>query len=218
MLNVTSTYLICSRQNLIYILKHNDMIDFDLKLQTEDFLLRPLMAEDIGYFAKLTADKQMWIYFTNDLSDRPELENWVNEALIQKENHARLPFTIVDKKTGDILGSTSFGNISYRDKRIEIGWTWLGKKYRGKGVNEKIKYLMLRYCFEDQDFLRVEFKTDVLNIPARKALLKINMIEEGILRSHTLMTNGRRRDTIYYSILKSEWTEIKSRNNWNDIM
>lgn len=191
------------------------MIDFDLKLQTDDILLRPLETGDFENFARLTGDKQMWIYFTNDLSDKIELEKWINEALLQKENKIRLPFAIVDKKTKNILGSTSFGNISYRDKRVEIGWTWLGQNYRGKGVNEKVKYLMLRYCFENQDFLRVECKTDVLNIPARKALKKINMTEEGILRSHTLMTNNRRRDTIYYSILKSEWYEIKTKNNWN---
>ena len=180
------------------------MIDFDLKLQYADILLRPLQTEDIEYFSALTADKQMWIYFTNDLSDSAELEKWVNDALIQKENQTRLPFTIIDKKTGNILGSTSFGNISYRDKRIEIGWTWLGKDYHRTGVNDKVKFLMLQYCFENQDFLRVECKTDVLNIPARKA----------ILRSHTLMTNNRRRDTIYYSILKSEWPQIKVKNNW----
>lgn len=191
------------------------MIDFDLKLQTDDILLRPLETGDFENFARLTGDKQMWIYFTNDLSDKIELEKWINEALLQKENKIRLPFAIIDKKTENILGSTSFGNISYRDKRVEIGWTWLGENYRGKGVNEKVKYLMLRYCFENQDFLRVECKTDVLNIPARKALKKINMTEEGILRSHTLMTNNRRRDTIYYSILKSEWYEIKTKNNWN---
>lgn len=190
------------------------MIDFDLKLQTDDILLRPIRNEDIEYFSALTADKQMWIYFTNDLSEKSELEKWVNEALIQKENQTRLPFTIIDIKTGNILGSTSFGNISYRDKRIEIGWTWLDKNYHGTGINNKVKFLMLRYCFEILDFMRVECKTDVLNIPARKALVKINMTEEGILRSHTLMTNNRRRDTIYYSILKSEWPKIKVQNNW----
>ena len=189
------------------------MIDFDLKLQTGNILLRPTIVEDIAGFAGLTTDKTMWIYFTNDLSDNTELENWVNDALIQKDNKTRLPFTIIDKKTNNLIGSTSFGNISYRDKRIEIGWTWLGKNFWGKGVNDEVKYLMFRYCFDNLDFLRVECKTDVLNIPARKALTRINMTEEGILRSHTLMTNNRRRDTIYYSILKSEWTEIKTKNN-----
>ena len=189
------------------------MIDFDLKLQTGNILLRPTIVEDIEGFTGLTTDKTMWIYFTNDLSDKTELENWVNDALIQKDNKTRLPFTIIDKKANELIGSTSFGNISYRDKRIEIGWTWLSKNYWGKGVNDEVKYLMFRYCFDNLDFLRVECKTDVLNIPARKALTRMNMTEEGILRSHTLMTNNRRRDTIYYSILKSEWTEIKIKNN-----
>ena len=191
------------------------MIDFDLKLQTGNILLRPTIVEDIAGFAGLTTDKTMWIYFTNDLSDKTELENWVNDALIQKDNKTRLPFTIIDKKTNNLIGSTSFGNISYRDKRIEIGWTWLGKNFWGKGINDEVKYLMFRYCFENLDFVRVECKTDVLNIPARKALTRMNMTEEGILRSHTLMTNNRRRDTIYYSILKTEWPEIKAKNNRN---
>jgi len=189
-------------------------MDFDVKLQNDKILLRPTVKEDIDGFEGLTTDKSMWIFFTNDLSDKFELESWVSDALIQKENKTRLPFTIIDKKTNNLIGTTSFGNISYRDKRIEIGWTWLGKNYWGKGVNDDVKFLMIRYCFEYQDFVRVEFKTDVLNIPARKALTRLNMTEEGILRSHTLMTNNRRRDTIYYSVLKSEWPEIKLKNNW----
>ena len=112
------------------------------------------------------------------------------------------------------MGSTSFGNISLRDKRAEIGWTWIGQNYQGKGINSEIKYLMIKYLFETLDFERVELKTDVLNIKARKALLRIGLKEEGVLRSHTLMTHGRRRDTVYYSLLKSEWEEIKLKNNW----
>jgi RimJ/RimL family protein N-acetyltransferase len=73
---------------------------------------------------------------------------------------------------------------------------------------------MIKFLIETLDFERVEFKTDILNIPARRALLRIGAKEEGILRSHTLMTHNRRRDTIYYSILKSEWNEIKIKNNW----
>ena len=77
------------------------MIDFDLKLQTGNILLRPTIVEDIEGFTGLTTDKTMWIYFTNDLSDKTELENWVNDALIQKDNKTRLPFTIIDKKTSN---------------------------------------------------------------------------------------------------------------------
>ena len=136
------------------------MLDFELILQNSRILLRPLIREDIEGFEELTRDKLMWIYFTNDLSDKTVLYEWMDEALALKEKKLRLPFTIIDKKSGALVGSTSFGNISYRDKRIEIGWTWLGKSYWGKGVNYAVKFLMIQYCFESLEFERVEFKTD----------------------------------------------------------
>jgi RimJ/RimL family protein N-acetyltransferase len=173
-----------------------------------------MTSDDFNSFEGLTEDKSMWIYFTYDLSDRSELQYWINSALSDMKNKSRLAFTIIERSSGNPVGSTSFGSISFRDRRIEIGWTWISREFQGKGVNSQIKYLMLKYAFETLDFERVEIKTDVLNLPARKALLRIGAKEEGILRSHTLMTQGRRRDTIYYSILRSEWEAVKVRNNW----
>jgi len=180
-------------------------LDFNLVLESDNILLRRTLVEDYNSFLDITGDKSMWIYFTSDLSIQSELKTWIEQAINESETKVRLSFTIIDKLNNRRIGSTSFGNISYRDKRIEIGWTWISQSYQGKGVNQVIKNLMLNYCFKTLDFERVEFKTDVLNVPARKALLKLGAIEEGILRSHTLMTHGRRRDTIYYSILKNEW-------------
>jgi len=190
------------------------MLDFNLILETVNVRIRPLNADDHKSFLKITTDESMWIYFTYDLSVESELKAWIDIALEDLKNRNRLAFTIIEKATGNPIGSTSFGNISYRDKRIEIGWTWISREFQGKGVNNDIKYLMLKYIFETVGFERAEIKTDVLNLPARKALQRIGAKEEGILRSHTLMTHGRRRDTIYYSILRSEWEEVKGKNNW----
>jgi RimJ/RimL family protein N-acetyltransferase len=190
------------------------MLDFNLILQTDNVILRPMIADDLKSFEGLTDDKSLWTYFTSDLSDRFDLQFWINSALSEMKNKTRLAFTIIEKSSGNPVGSTSFGNISYRDRRIEIGWTWICREFQGKGVNSQIKYLMLKYAFETLDYERAEIKTDILNLPARKALLRIGAKEEGILRSHTLMTHGRRRDTIYYSILRSEWEAVKVRNNW----
>jgi RimJ/RimL family protein N-acetyltransferase len=190
------------------------MVDFNLILQTDKILLRPLISDDYISFEKLTIDKSMWNYFTSDLSVKEELYEWIVDALNDMKNHTRLAFTIIDKTSRQPIGSTSFGNISSRDKRIEIGWTWICKEYQGTGVNNQIKYLMIKYVFEVLRYERVEIKTDVLNTSARKALRRIGAKEEGVLRSHTLMSHGRRRDTIYYSILKSEWGEVKIRNSW----
>ena len=195
------------------------MLDFNLTLQTTRILLRPMVPDDYFSFERLTIDKSMWIYFTSDLSEKAELKKWVETAFTENEKKTRLAFTVINKSTDQPIGSTSFINISYRDKRIEIGGTWICKDYQGKGINDQMKYLMMKYSFDTLEFERVEFKTDVLNIPARKALHRIGAKEEGVLRSHTLMTNNRRRDTIYYSVLKSEWNDIKGmtfQNHFDD--
>jgi RimJ/RimL family protein N-acetyltransferase len=190
------------------------MLNFNIVLENEQVMLRPLLSADISRFEELTTDSAMWIFSTTDLSYPGQLQKWMNTAMEQMRLHTRIAFTIIDKKNNEVVGSTSFGNISEYDKRIEIGWTWLGRPYRGVGFNNHCKYLMLRYCFEELDFERVEIKTDVLNVAARKALARMGFIEEGILRSHTLMTHNRRRDTIYYSVLRSEWEEMKLKNTW----
>ena len=190
------------------------MINSDINLQNEKILLRPTVKSDFESLKSLTHNKTMWIYFTHDLSDNEDFETWFYEALNGNETKTRLPFTIIQKENNKVVGATSFGNISMRDRRIEIGWTWFGPEFWGKGLNIQAKYLMLKYCFEVLHFERVEFKTDVLNTHARNALLRMNITEEGILRSHTLMTKGRRRDTIFYSVLNPEWQELKIKNSW----
>ena len=185
------------------------MFDFDLILENKQIRLRPVQSSDFKVFAAITKNQNTWKYFSCNLSDEKELESWVNTAYMQTQSGTRLAFTIIYKPSNKILGSSSFGNFSFYDSRLEIGWTWLASEFHGKGINRQVKFLMLEYCFEKLKLERVEFKTDVLNIPARKALIKIGAVEEGILRSHMVMTQNRRRDTIYYSILKSEWPGIK---------
>ena len=159
-------------------------------LETARTLIRPIRQDDWQGMAPLTSDPEMWTYFTADLSIESELKAWVNSGI---NDSSRLAFTVLHKETRQIIGSTSIGNISERDRRAEIGWTWVGKPYQGKGYNAEVKLALLDYLFRDCDLARVELKTDVLNIPARKALLKIGLVEEGILRSHTQMIRKRMR-------------------------
>ncbi len=188
------------------------MIDFSKEFKTDALFIRPLRLEDTDEMFQLTSiDPDMWIYFTSDLSKKEDLNKWINSGV---NDSSRLALTIVDLEKNKIIGSTSIGNISIRDKRAEIGWTWIAKPYQGKGYNGRVKGYLLEYLFEECHVERVELKTDVLNTPARKAMLKIGLVEEGILRNHTQMIRNRRRDTIFYSVLKEEWPEMKSKNNW----
>lgn len=177
--------------------------------QTKRVLLRPITAADLESFLPLTKDKIIWKYFSKDLSNEQELQNWIAEALDDRSKRKRIPFTIIDKLTGEVCGSTSYGNISAYDKRIEIGWSWLGVKFMSTGINRNAKFALLKYAFEVLQFERVEIVTDNLNERAKAALLKIGATPEGVLRSHKLMHSNRRRDSIYFSILKNEWENVK---------
>lgn len=151
----------------------------------------------------------MWYYFSLYLGDEAQLNRWFDMAFADKTANTRRPFTIIDKQTGKIGGSSSLGNISLYDLRGEIGWSWLGKEFRSTGLNKHAKFAMMRYAFEELNFERVEFKTDVENLRARQGLRSVGGIEEGILRSHMTMWNNRRRTSIYYSVLKDEWPQLK---------
>ncbi len=186
------------------------MLDFKKIISSDKVILRPIELNDFYQMKELTKDSEMWYYFTADLSDEEILNHWIGIAVKELEQHQSLPFSIVDSKTNKIIGTTRISNFSEINCRVEIGWTWITKKYQGTGINGHVKKLLFEYLFTETKTLRIEFKTDVLNISARKAMEKVGLVKEGILRSHTLMTNNRRRDTLYYSILKSEWLE----NNW----
>ncbi|HSB91648.1 MAG TPA: GNAT family protein [Flavitalea sp.] len=176
-----------------------------MSLETPRATLRIMQPGDIPAFRQLAIYPETFKYFTRDLSVPDDFDLWIEEAFQARSSGTRVPFTVFDTGTGEVCGSTSLGNISFYDKRAEIGWSWLAPQFQGTGINRQAKFALLSYAFDVLKFERVEVKTDVLNGRARAALKKIGMVEEGILRSHTLMHSNRRRDTIYYSILRSEW-------------
>lgn len=178
-------------------------------LETPRVLLRLVTPQDYEAFIPLTRDKDIWRFFPKDLSDEQELRTWMQQLFSEREKGVRMPFTIIDKHSHEIVGSTSYLNISFFDQRLEIGSTWLGTSFIGTGVNREAKFALLSFAFEVMKMERVETKTDNLNERSKAALLKIGMKPEGILRSHMLMHDNRRRDTIYFSIIRSEWEERK---------
>ncbi len=178
-------------------------------LETPRVLLRLMQDSDEEIYRSIKTSSETWQYFTRDLNDPVSLREWMDDHFREKLKQTRVPFTIIDKDTDMVCGSSSYGNISFYDKRLEIGWSWLGDEFRGAGVNKHAKFALLSFAFEIMQMERVEIKTDLLNERAKAALLKVGMIPEGVLRSHTQMHSNRRRDTIYYGLLKNEWAERK---------
>ena len=140
----------------------------------------------------------------------PTSRDWFTAMEKDYKAKTRIPFLIFDKKLNRPAGSTSFMNISVNDKRLEIGTTWYGKDFRGTGLNKHCKYLLLEYAFNTEGYIRIEFKADNLNERSKAAMRKIGATEEGVFRSHMQMPYGRRRDTVYFSIINTEWESIKN--------
>lgn len=190
------------------------MAEFDfntaIELNNSRAQLKPLEAADIPYLEPIAfQDPTLLDYSPSEIHTQATLEEYVLTALDKKKKQLRYPFIIYDKQSERIAGSTSYGNISNRDKRVEIGWTWIGRAFQGTGLNTACKFLLLQYAFDILDFERVEFKIDGRNQRSRRAVEKIGGKFEGELRSHTTMPNGFRRNTVYYGILKTEWEENK---------
>ena len=186
------------------------MIPADLTLETGKVLLRPLTEDDFDALHQLAQHHELWKYFTQNLADAVQLREWMQAAFRERIAGTRRPFAIIDKASNAIAGSSSMGNISLPDFRLEIGWSWLGVAFHGTEVNRHAKFAMMRYAFESKSLERVEFKTDMLNERAKQGLRKIGGTEEGVLRSHMTMWNNRRRDSIFFSILKNEWPGIRT--------
>lgn len=146
----------------------------------------------------------------SDISSGTKLKSYIKDAIVRREAGTALPFIIFDKKYSKFAGSTRFGNIDRVNKVVHIGWTWMGENFIGSGLNQHIKFLMLRYAFEKLRYERVEFRIDERNIRSRKAVEKLGATLEGILRKDIVTKNGRRRNSCCYSILKEEWDEIKN--------
>lgn len=191
-------------------MQYQDVFPPNLVLESDRVLLRNLSAADEPALWELARDPELFTWFNRHLQHREELQAWIREAATHQSQQVRFPFVVIDKRDGRVAGSTSLGNISFPDQRIEIGWTWYGSPYRGTGINLHCKFLLLQYAFDTLQFERVEIKTDALNARSRAAIRKLGMTEEGILRSHMAMPGGRRRDSVYYSLLRAEWPAAKS--------
>lgn len=149
-------------------------------------------------------------YSPSYFGSKANLEKYITNALIAREQKNRYAFAIFDKEKSAYAGSSSFGNVSNHDQRLEIGWTWISKEFQASGLNKNCKILLLQYAFDALGFERVELRTDSRNTQSRRAIEKIGASFEGELRNHTLMLDGYRRSTVCYSIIKSEWLGIKS--------
>jgi RimJ/RimL family protein N-acetyltransferase len=149
------------------------------------------------------------ITYTVTCKTNEDVSKYVERMLGRRQDNVLYPFIIIDKITNEVAGSTSFGHIFEDNKRLEIGWTWLGKSFRGTGLNKACKYELIKYAFEMMQFRRVQWSADIDNIRSQKAILKLGATREGLFRSNYINRYGESRDDVYFSMVDSEWDSIK---------
>ena len=171
--------------------------------------LLPLGLDHLDGLAAAGLDPELWKWIPSPVQDREGMRQYVELALDEQRRGLSVPFANTLKGDGRIVGCTRYANISVKDGRLEIGWTWIGLDWQRSAVNTEAKYLMLKHAFETLGCTRVELKTDGLNEKSRNAILRIGAKQEGILRRHTMTYTGRIRDTVYFSILHDEWPVVK---------
>jgi len=188
-------------------------IAIPLTLEGSVVRLEPIRQEHAELFweaAKDTLDDIFqWIPYR--MKSKEDFGHVVDKALAEQERGESVVFATIERSSGRVIGSTRFMNIDRANRRVEIGSTWIAPAWQRSAVNTEAKYLMLRHAFEVWKCFRVELKTDALNQKSRNAILRIGAIEEGTLRRHVITWTGRVRDSVYFSILDSEWTEVKAR-------
>jgi N-acetyltransferase len=173
--------------------------------------LVPLEASHTRALYEAGRHPKIWDYMFMRVETPDEMHRLVQEALSARDAGTELPFVIVDRETGRIVGSTRFLDIAPAHRGLEIGWTWLAPEVWRTPINTECKYLLLRHCFEVLGAVRVQFKTDARNIRSQRALERIGAHKEGVLRRHRILPDGYIRDSVYYSIIAEEWPAVRRR-------
>ncbi|WP_186263141.1 GNAT family N-acetyltransferase [Burkholderia gladioli] len=167
--------------------------------------LRPLGSVGAEQLLAAAADGELWNLKVTNVPGPDTVEAYLAKAFEGERAGTVMPFAIVHRETGRVVGSTRFWKIDRANRKLEIGHTWLGASMQRSGANTECKYLLLVHAFEVLGCVRVQFTTDVLNEKSRAAILRIGATQEGTVRHERIMPDGRKRDSVRFSIIDDEW-------------
>jgi N-acetyltransferase len=182
-----------------------------VRLEGPTVTLVPLTMDHYAALSAVLLDPALWQYTLNRLETADELLYYMAAALEDAAAGSALPFVIVLNGSGEVVGSTRYHSAEPADRRLEVGHTWIAKRWQRTQVNTEAKYLLLRHAFEDLRYRRVQFRAAGNNEASQRALLRIGARHEGVLRSYVGADPSEGRDVMVFSILAPEWPEIKAR-------
>ena len=172
--------------------------------------LHTLSERDGPALLSAAADGQLWNLRTTVVPSPATIDAYLTKALEGLADGSMLPFVILIRATQQVVGTTRFWNVDSENRMLEIGSTWLAARWQRTFVNTECKYVLLKHAFEVMNCIRVQFTTDELNTTSRAAILRIGAKEEGVIRQDRIMPDGRVRNSVRYSIIDSEWPDVKT--------
>jgi N-acetyltransferase len=181
-------------------------------LQGKHVRLEPLDERHIPGLAEIGMEQDFWKYMLyGDMKTEVDFQHFVTDLLTREQKGTDLPFVVIHLASGRIAGSTRYLNITPNDRGLEVGGTWYGLDFQRTAVNTESKYLLLTHAFETLKCIRVQIKTDSLNTRSQTAIERIGAVKEGVLRNHMILQDGRIRNSVFYSILDTEWRVVKKK-------
>ncbi|MBK8608605.1 MAG: GNAT family N-acetyltransferase [Chitinophagaceae bacterium] len=187
----------------------DNFFDQEIILENERARLEPIAEKHFAFLLPIALHTELWAFTGAKVRNEADFKRYFNTALEEKKSGVAYPFAIFDKLNNCYAGSTRLANISFPNKRLEIGWTWYHPAVQRTGINKASKFLLLSFGFETLGLNRIELKTSLLNLKSQGAMLKIGAVKEGVLRSHMINEDGLVRDTVYFSFIAPEWPAIK---------
>lgn len=180
-----------------------------ITLEGQGIVLRPLQYTDADALLRAAADGELWNLTVTVVPSVTTIDSYLKKAFDGRDAGTVMPFVIVLKGTGEVIGSTRFWKIDPLNRKLEIGSSWISARFQKTFVNTEAKYLMLRHAFEVLDCVRVQFTTDELNHKSRNAILRLGARQEGVVRHERIMPDGRKRNSVRFSIIDDEWPQVR---------
>lgn len=185
-----------------------------ITLEAQTAKLVPLSHDHLADLQAASAEGELHKLWYTSIAAPEKMEAEIDRRLGRQAEGMMLPFSVVDQRTGKIIGQTTFLNLNSTNRRAEIGATWYAKAAQRSPINTECKLMLLTHAFEDIKVNVVEFRTHHLNHQSRRAIERLGAKLDGILRNHMIMPNGSLRDTAVYSVLPHEWPAIKANLQW----
>ena len=179
-----------------------------ISLQGVNVRLEPLEMEHAQALSAATEDGKLWELWYTNVPALDDMGEYIEKALLMREENGAMPFAMVEIESGDIVGCTRFFNVDEQNRRAEIGYTSYAKRVQRSAVNTEPKLLLLQHVFERLGAIAIEFRTHWHNHSSRQAIARLGAKQDGILRHHQKSADGLFRDTVVFSIIAPDWPTV----------